>query len=344
MVNNSISCIIVTNGLNNRFLTERTLSSIIKTTDNIGWDVELILVDNSPEQNVRDTLREERYLPIITKRIKVIKSQPNHLPKAFNSGVKKATKKYIAIFHDDCEILDKEWVKKLTNELNDDVYMVGTEVHNDIKPFKIIRTKEYLKEVPVVLEKVKFLEVGGYDETYYWGFEDVLFSAKILNKGKHIKHIPIDHLHFNGMSTILLQKKAITNKEEFIKIQNKFVQMTHKEEFNDFKRKEMGHIKVDVKEVIKNPLLRTLLIPFCRGNTIETTRNLGINVGYLKLCEYWKTIPTEVPTEIIMGLMPKTQEEIDILMEDIKQRKDGELYNKLEKYKGKIFRDYFEIT
>ena len=40
--------------------------------------------------------------------------------------------------------------------------------------------------------------------------------------------------------------------------------------------------------------------------------------------------------------MPKTQNDIDLLMEDIKQQKDGELYSKLEKYKGKIFRDYFE--
>jgi len=53
VVNNSISCIVITNGLNNRFLTERTLFSIIKNTDNIGWDVELILVDNSHEQNVK---------------------------------------------------------------------------------------------------------------------------------------------------------------------------------------------------------------------------------------------------------------------------------------------------
>ncbi len=39
------------------------------------------------------------------------------------------------------------------------------------------------------------------------------------------------------MSTILLQKKAITNKKEFREIQNKFVNMTNKEEFNNFKRK-----------------------------------------------------------------------------------------------------------
>ena len=341
MVNNSISCIIVTNGLNNKFLTERTLFSIIKTTNNIGWNVELILVDNSPEQNVKDTLKEEKYLPVLTKRLKVVKSVPNHLPKAFNVGVKNAKSKFIALFHDDCEIIDEKWVDKLTSNLNEEVYMVGPEVHTDIKPFKIIKTKKYLKEVPVVLEKVKFLELGGYDETYYWGFEDVLFCAKILNKGKHIKHIDIKHLHFNGMSTILLQKKATHTKKEFLETQNKFVNMVNKEEFNDFKRKEMGHIEVGAKDVIKNPIFRTLLLPFLRGKTIKTTRNLGVNLGYIKLCKYWKTTPTEVPTEIIMELMPKTQEEIDILMDDIKQQKDGELYGRLEKYKGKIFKDYF---
>jgi|TARA_R110000822_G_scaffold176556_1_gene316137 hypothetical protein len=341
MVKNSISCVILTNGLNNKFLTERTLSSIIKTTDNTGWDVELILVDNSPEQNVEKILKEQNYLPVVTKRIKVIESLPNHLPKAFNLGVKKSNSKYTALFHDDCEILDSQWINKLTSNLTEEVYMVGVEIHTDIKPFKIIKTKEYLKEVPVVFEKVKFLELGGYDETYYWGFEDVLLCAKILNKGKHIKHIPINHLHFNGMSTILLQKKVLKDKSKFIEAQNKFVQMTNKKEFNQFKKKEMGYVKVNINNITKNPLIRTLLLLFSLWKTLETTRNIGVNLGYTQLCKYWKTKLTEIPTEVIIGLMPKTQEEIDILMDDVKQQKDGELYGRLEKYKGKIFRDYF---
>ena len=94
MVNNGISCIVITNGLNNKFLTKRTLTSILKTTDNIRWEVELILVDNSPGQNVKDILIDEGYAPIVSKRINTIRSTPNHLPKAFNRGIKEATKKY----------------------------------------------------------------------------------------------------------------------------------------------------------------------------------------------------------------------------------------------------------
>tara|TARA_R110001592_G_scaffold340239_1_gene628303 strand:- start:593 stop:724 length:132 start_codon:yes stop_codon:yes gene_type:complete len=35
------------------------------------------------------------------------------------------------------------------------------------------------------------------------------------------------------------------------------------------------------------------------------------------------------------------KEEMDLLIKDIKLDKRGEIYSKLEKYKGKVFRDYF---
>ena len=334
MVSNSISCIIITNGLNNRFLIGRTISSIKKTTNHLDWMVEFIVVDNSVEQKVKDDIH--------TKNIRVVKSKPNHLPKAVNIGVKKSKCKYVAIFHDDCEILDKNWVVKLTTELDNEIYMVGPELHTDIVPFKIIKQKKYLKEVPIVLEKEKFLEIGGYDETYYWGFEDVMFSTKILNLGKKIKQIPLEYNHFNGMSTILLQKKFTTNTKEFTNTQNKFVDMVDIKEFNSFKSKNMGHIKVKIKEVTRNILLYIFLVCLNKSFHIKINKNIGVNLGYMQLCRYWKTTPTQIPTEVLIGLMPKTQKDIDVLMEDIKQKKDGKLYSKLEKYKGKIFRDYFK--
>ena len=342
MVGNSISCIVITNGLNNKFLTERTLSSIMSTTNHIGWQIELIVVDNSPNQNVKDILLDKGYLHVLNKRINIIKSKPNHLPKAFNIGVKNSNSKYVALFHDDCEVLDDTWVKNLTSHLTNKVYMVGPELHSDIEPLKIIKQKKYLKEVPVVLEREKFLEIGGYDETYYWGFEDVMFSTKILNLGKQIKKVPIRYNHFNGMSTILLQKKYLSSQNDFKNTQDKFVKMLNRVEFENFKKNTMGHIKVKIKEVIQNPLLKLLLFFLNFSTNIKITKNIGVNLGYIQLCRYWKTTPTKVPTEVLVGLMPKTQKDIDLLMEDIKQQKDGELYGKLEKYKGKIFRDYFE--
>jgi hypothetical protein len=143
------------------------------------------------------------------------------------------------------------------------------------------------------------------------------------------------------MSTILLQKKLTETPIEFLKIQNKFVKMKSKNEFINFKEQTMGYTKVKIKYVTHNILLYLLLVIINKSFSLKVPLNLGVNLGYFQASKYWKTTPTEIPTEVIMGLMPKTQKEIDILMVDIKQQKDGELYNKLEKHKGKIFRDYF---
>lgn len=344
VTNKSISCIVITNGLNNRFLKDRTLSSILNTTDKIGWDVEIILVDNSPEQNVKDILKEESYIPVVTKRIKVVKSLPNHLPKAFNLGVKIATKNYIALFHDDCEILENMWVEKLTNELNDLVYMVGPELHTNIVPHKTITQKLYLKEVPIVLEREKFLSVGGYDETYYWGFEDVMLSATILNHGKKIKQIPLEYIHFDGMSTILLQRKnhPSTNKDKFIEIQNTFVNMKGKKEFNDYQDENMEYLEVKIKDVAPNKVMYVILVVLNTSFKMKIRKNIGVNLGYGQTFKYWKS--ANIPTEVLIGLMPKTKNDIEVLMKDIRENKDGELYSSLEKYKGEIFKRYFEIT
>ena len=51
-----------------------------------------------------------------------------------------------------------------------------------------------------------------------------------------------------------------------------------------------------------------------------------------------------IPTEVLIGLMPKTKNDIEVLMKDIRENKDGELYSGLEKYKGEIFKRYFETT
>ena len=99
------------------------------------------------------------------------------------------------------------------------------------------------------MERNKFIEIGGYDEKYYWGFEEVELSEKITKKyNKDIKEIPIDYLHFNGMSTLLLHIKHDNNTsaEDYNKIKSDFSCMKHKEEVdNDITEKnpELARIK-----------------------------------------------------------------------------------------------------
>ena len=132
--NRSISCIIITPGLNNRFVCERTIPSIVNTTEHLtDWDVEIIVVDNSGEQNFEYYCIDNGYDDIIDCVSKVVGSESNHLPKAFNKGVKSSKNEYIAIFHDDCTINDKLWVEKMVNKLKleNNVIFTGLVTENE---------------------------------------------------------------------------------------------------------------------------------------------------------------------------------------------------------------------
>ena len=199
-----VSCIIL-NCLNDLFVKNRLIPSIIKNSKMSS--TEIIVVDNSPTQDFK-----------YKKNVKVIRSEPFHIPKGYNKGVKESKGKYVALFHDDCELLDKNWIKKLTTQLSDKVYAVGPEIHE-------LNFIKFLKEVPMMVEKKRFLKIGGYDETYYFGYEDIIFSQAIIDKGKRIKKVKIKYNHYNGMSSYLLMygeknrnilKRKFTTPKNFI--------------------------------------------------------------------------------------------------------------------------------
>jgi glycosyltransferase involved in cell wall biosynthesis len=332
----SISCIIVTPGLNNRFVCERTIPSIIRTTEDLTqWDVEIIVVDNSVGQNFEYYCTDNGHDNILDYVDRVVDSEPNHIPKAYNKGVKLSKNDYIAIFHDDCTINDKLWVEKMVNELSETVYIVGVEEHNDAKPYRDIISKRYVKEVPLVMKKSCFNEVGGYDETYYLGFENVMFCNSVYNLGKKIVVLDIEHTHFNGLSTMnILIKKGVTKD-----LEKTISELTNKSEFRKLQKDLLGTIEVNVGNMLSNRWLRRLMYFIGIFKTIKMTKGFGTNLGYSKCFSYWKTI--QIPTEVIVGLMPRTRKDFELLLMDIKYGMDGELYTKLNKHKGPLFVEYF---
>ena len=327
----SISCIIV-NNLNDSFVKKRLIPSILTNTDS-DVDLEIIVVDNSPEQNFK------------YKNIKVVKSEPFHLPKAFNIGVKNSTKKYLAFFHDDCEILEKNWVNKLVSNLTNEIIAVGPELHTDVIPYNKITCTEYLKEVPLVIKKKNFLDLGGYSEEYYFGYEDIILSDSIIKLGKKIKKIDIDYNHFNGMSTVLINTKynPEISDEKYKNIKEKFTTITSLKSFRKYEIKILNSFKVDINTLMI-PLWGKIILWFLSIFTgkINIGRGLTHTLGYMKAYKYWDAKYNEIPTEIITELQPKTKNDMETFLEDVRTHQNGKLYNKLDKYKNKIFVEYFK--
>ncbi len=231
MVNEiDVSCIILCN-LNDEFVKYRTIPSILANSQD--YSTEIIVVDNSSNHTFD--------YPEGLNDVKVIKSEPFHIPKGYNNGVKEARGKYIAIFHDDCEVLDKNWINTCTRILNEQVYAVAPQLHHQVtivneeytKPHSLLkeeRYQEFLKECPLVMKKDKFYEVGGYDETYYFGYEDVRFAESINKLGKHIQEVDIEFNHYNGMSTVLM---AYLNDEAFNDYRDMFPDIESKQMFRE---------------------------------------------------------------------------------------------------------------
>ena len=60
------------------------------------------------------------------------------------------------------------------------------------------------KNVPLVIDRERFVLLGGYDETYYIGYEDFDLIYPILSRGADFSKVELDYIHFNGMSTTLM--------------------------------------------------------------------------------------------------------------------------------------------
>ena len=183
-----VSCIILSN-LNDLFVKERLIPSILDNSK--LYNIEIIVVDNSPDHTFDYDDND----------IKIIRSKPWHIPKGYNKGASEANGKYLAFFHDDCILYDDKWIEKLTKHLDNTIWAVSPEKQEGYSDGNYTM---FLKEVPLMMEKKNFLDIGGYDETYYVGFEDVLLCQTIVDKGKQIKHVPIKHFHYKGMSTVLM--------------------------------------------------------------------------------------------------------------------------------------------
>jgi len=177
-----ISCIILLT-MNDLFVKNHLIPSIIKSSE--SYPIEIIVIYNGKSANLN-----------YFKQFKVIKSSPFWVSKGYNIGAKYAKGKYLAIFHDDCIINDKNWIKKAISILDKKVYAVSPEFKG-----------KTAKNVPLIIKKNKFLEIGGYDEHYFMGKEDTDFSANILLRNKKIRKIKLKSIHFGGMSTMILFSK-----------------------------------------------------------------------------------------------------------------------------------------
>lgn len=126
-----------------------------------------------------------------------VESELTSIARGYNAGVRAARGEYIALFHDDCYVDDPQWLDKAFGALRDDVVCVTPE-------FDHWQKVPVGKAVPLVMRRADFLELGGYDEYYYAGVEDMDLTISILASGRRQAPVDIRYRHLRGMGTSLV--------------------------------------------------------------------------------------------------------------------------------------------
>lgn len=178
-----VSCIILL-PFNDLFTRNVLIPSILQNSR--GQAIEIIIVYSGTGVNV-DKFRSFR----------VIESEFGCIAKGYNAGVRAAKGKYVALFHDDCLLDDPDWISTCIGALTDSVKAVAAESDR-------YGSLVYGKAVPLFLEKEVYMAIGGYDEFYYVGVEDIDLACAFQARDVAMQVVPVRAMHLRGMGSSLV--------------------------------------------------------------------------------------------------------------------------------------------
>lgn len=225
-----LSIIIVT--WNTAKITQKCVQTINKFLNN----PEIIIVDNGSEDDTIELLSQE-------KNVKIIKNSVNlGFSKANNIGLHYATQKYILFMNSDIELIDDS-INNLLKYFKDknNIGIIGPKFLNpDLTPqasvfpqqsalnafkeFYLNQKNFYSKYIPKTEKPVKvwavsggciltrksfFTSIGGWNEKYFFYFEDLDLCRKINKIGKDVIYFPqCQIIHRHGASGAKLADSA----------------------------------------------------------------------------------------------------------------------------------------
>ncbi|MBB4639442.1 glycosyltransferase [Longimicrobium terrae] len=183
-----VSCIVLL-PFNDLFARHVLLPSIIHSSR--GHDIEIIVVlagfgvDREPFQHLR-----------------MAESEMACISKGYNLGVEMARGEYVALFHDDCYVADPEWIGRALAALADPG--VGAVTPELDSWFGL----PVAKGVPLVMRRRDWREVGGYDEYYFVGVEDMDLTCALRARGQRVERLDVRYAHLRGMGSSLVAHES----------------------------------------------------------------------------------------------------------------------------------------
>lgn len=196
---------------NNIELTRKCLNSIYNITSYNNY--EIIIIDNASELDTKNMLKEFKgcyqNIIILTNEINVSFS------KGCNQGASISRGGFLLFLNNDTEIIEESWLSNLVNELiqrpmcaavgprllyeDNNIQSAGIKVKIDFKTksfleaseIKLLKGSRYvdaLSAACILIKKNIFFEIGGFDERFFYGQEDVDMCLRLRSKGFKLYH------------------------------------------------------------------------------------------------------------------------------------------------------------
>lgn len=220
--------------------TKKCIESVYQTS--ALYSIEIIIIDNDSKQETKN------YLNKISDLVKVITNNDNNsFSKANNQGAEIAEGKYLIFLNNDTEVKEN-WLENLEAKFNEDknigiqgakltypngkiqhagiVYGTvkeGLNLHYhlhlaaDFNDEKVNKQREFQMVTGALLaiSKSNFDNVGGFDENYYFGYEDLDLCLQLRKAGLKVIYNPlVEAVHF----------ESITKKQEGIEKFERFIE------------------------------------------------------------------------------------------------------------------------
>ncbi len=218
----NLSIIIIT--WNTAKITQKCIQTINKFLDN----PEIIVVDNGSQDDTIKIISKE-------KNVKIIENHANlGFSKANNIGLKHASNELILFMNSDIELIDDSVIKLVKYfETKDNIGIIGPKFLNPdltsqasvfppqtalnaFKEFWLYQKYTYSKYIPCSKKPIKvwsisggciltrksfFESIGGWNEKYFFYFEDLDLCRKINKLGKDVIYYPkCQIIHRHGVS------------------------------------------------------------------------------------------------------------------------------------------------
>ena len=227
----TLTLIIVT--YKHRQLVDDLLRSIDIYND-LDERLKVIIVDNSPDEEIADLIEQNTYITSI----RYIKNINNGYGKANNIGAKQAESDYLLFLNPDTRLVEPIFKQAL--KVFEDYDMFGVQLinTNNSKNFsfrynipytlasainnrlikltnKFNAKKHYILGADIFIKTDVFFRIGGFDENIFMYNEEFDLSRRLLNEGYSIGYVSgIRLIHLEGSGEY--EKIDITSRKRFL--------------------------------------------------------------------------------------------------------------------------------